>query len=74
MSEEPTGDAVDVPIVCTDCDTTSRIPLDEVGEQLERHNERFHDGESVAEVDPALKASLADLLAEDLGVFEAGTD
>ncbi|GAA0523470.1 hypothetical protein SAMN04488066_12340 [Halorubrum aquaticum] len=64
-SEEPT-----VPIVCTDCETETRIPLSDVADALSRHNEGKHDGEEVAEVDPGLKDQLADLVAEDLGLFE----
>ena len=65
MTDEP-----DVPIVCTACETTSRVPLADVADAIERHNDRLHDGESIAEVDPALKDSLADLVAEDMGLFE----
>ena len=64
-SEEPT-----VPIVCTDCETETRVPLSDVADALSRHNEGTHGGEEVAEVDPALKDRLADLVADDLGLFE----
>lgn len=57
-----------VPIVCPECETTSRVALEDVAETIERHNDRLHDGEVVAEVDPALKDQLADLIAEDLGL------
>ncbi|WP_459820303.1 hypothetical protein [Halorubrum luteum] len=63
--EEPT-----VPIVCTDCETETRVPLSDVEDALSRHNEGKHDGESIAEVDPTLKDQLADLIAEDMGLFE----
>lgn len=70
----PTSDsddgAPDVPIACVECGTESRIPLAEVGDALERHNDRFHDGADVAQVDPDIRDSLADLVAEDLGLFE----
>lgn len=66
MSEdEPT-----VPIVCPECDTTSRIALSEVGDAVERHNERLHDGEEIASVDPAIADHLADMVAEDLGLLD----
>lgn len=66
MSEdEPT-----VPIVCPECDTSSRIPLSEVGDTVEQHNERLHDGEEVASVDPAIAEHLTDMVAEDLGLLE----
>lgn len=69
----PTNDddgTADVPIVCSECGTTSRIPLEDVGEALERHNDRFHDGDDVAQVDPDVRERLADLVAEELGLFE----
>lgn len=67
----PTDDAEpDVPVVCPECETTSRVALAEVADAIERHNERLHDGESVAEVDPDLRETLADLVAEDLGLLE----
>ncbi|WP_435160886.1 hypothetical protein [Halorubrum sp. SY-15] len=64
-SEEPT-----VPIVCTACETETRVPLDELEDALSRHNEHAHDGEPVAEVDPAIKDQLADLVARDLGLVD----
>ncbi|WP_281194344.1 hypothetical protein [Halorubrum sp. F4] len=64
-SEDPT-----VPIVCTDCETETRVPLSDVADALSRHNEGKHGGEEVAEVDPGLKDRLADLVADDLDLFE----
>jgi hypothetical protein len=58
-----------VPIVCPECDTTTRIPLSEVADTLEGHNERLHDGDEVAQVDPDLAEQLADVVAEDLGLL-----
>ena len=63
--DEPT-----VPIVCSACDTTTRIPLPEVSEAVDRHNENVHDGEAIAEIDPAIVESLADLVAEDMGLLD----
>ncbi|MFC3960232.1 hypothetical protein [Halovivax cerinus] len=63
--DEPT-----VPIVCPACETTSRVPIDDVADTVEGHNERHHDGEAIAEVDPALKDQLADLVVDDLGLLE----
>lgn len=63
-------DPPEVPIVCPDCDTTSQVPLPDVGEMLETHNDRLHDGEDVAKVDPAVADHLADMVAEDLGLLE----
>jgi hypothetical protein len=64
-ADEPT-----VPIVCEDCGTDTRIPVEDVGDSLEQHNERFHEGEEVAAVDPAVADELADLVAADLGLLE----
>jgi hypothetical protein len=63
-------DEPSVPIVCDQCGTETRVPLDRLGDALEKHNEQKHDGETVAEVDPAIKDRLADLVAEDLGLFD----
>lgn len=59
-----------VPIVCPRCETTTDVPLPEVAETLDRHNESVHDGEAVAQVDPDLAAQLQDLVAEDMGLLE----
>lgn len=63
-----------VPIVCTSCETTSRVPLDDVAEAIDRHNDRLHDGVPIAEVDPVLKDRLADLIVEDLRLFDESDD
>jgi len=63
--DEPT-----VPIVCTACDTTTRVPLADVADAVDRHNENVHDGEDVAEIDPAIVSSLADLVVEDMGLLD----
>jgi hypothetical protein len=56
----------DVPIVCPECGTETRIPISDVASTLEAHNANRHDGEDIAQVDPALAAELADLVAEDM--------
>lgn len=61
-----------VPIICPACETETEVPLDDVASTLERHNEQLHDGEEIAQVDPDLADQLADLIAEDLGLFEDG--
>ncbi|ARS90223.1 hypothetical protein [Natrarchaeobaculum aegyptiacum] len=66
-ADEPT-----VPIVCSECETTSRIPLSEVADAIARHNDRLHDGVDVAMVDPEISEAIADLAAEDLGLLEDG--
>lgn len=58
-----------VPIVCEDCGTETRVPLPDVAETLDRHNDQRHDGEEIAQVDPALADELADLVAEDLDLL-----
>ena len=63
--EEPT-----VPIVCPECDTTSRVALEAVADTVDNHNDRHHDGEEIAGVDPALKEQLANLVVEDLGLLD----
>ena len=63
-----------VPIVCPACETRSRVPLEEVADTVERHNERLHDGEDVAEVDPAIAEHIADLVATDMGIFDDEDD
>ncbi|MDZ5809897.1 hypothetical protein U4E84_00830 [Halorubrum sp. AD140] len=64
------ADDPSVPIVCTECDTETSVPLSDVADALARHNDGKHDGEEVAEVDPVLKDRLADLVAEDLGLLD----
>lgn len=59
-----------VPIVCDACDTTSRVPIDDLEATLAKHNERFHDGEAGAQVDPDIADQLADLVAEDMGLYD----
>ena len=63
-------DEPSVPIVCTECETETSVPLSDVADALAKHNDGKHDGDEVAEVDPALKDRLADLVAEDLGLFD----
>ncbi|WP_181685740.1 hypothetical protein [Halorhabdus salina] len=65
-----TDDESSVPIVCDECGTTAQIPLSDLADQLEAHNERMHDGEPVAEVDPDVADQLADLVADELGLLD----
>ncbi len=65
-SDDETG----VPVQCEACDTRTRVPLSDLAEAIERHNEDVHDGEAVAEVDPDLKEQLANLVVDDLGLLE----
>lgn len=59
----------EIPIVCPECGTDSRIPFAEVEDAIENHNDRLHDGEAVASVDPEVFDHLADRVAADLGLF-----
>lgn len=59
-------ESTDVPIVCEHCGTHTRVPLPDLVETLEAHNEGLHDGEEVATVDPELADHLLDLVADDL--------
>ncbi|WP_302082202.1 hypothetical protein [Salinibaculum rarum] len=63
-------DEPEVPIVCEVCGTETTIPLSDVGEMLETHNENQHDGEEHAQVDPTLAEQVQDLVAEDMGLLE----
>ncbi|MES3516861.1 MAG: hypothetical protein PPP58_04260 [Natronomonas sp.] len=63
-------DPPEIPIVCSECDTRTRVPFDEFEAAIESHNESVHAGESIAEVDPVVREHLADRLAEELGLLE----
>ncbi|WP_121822622.1 hypothetical protein [Halostella salina] len=63
-------DQPDVPVICPKCDTRTQVPLDDVSESVARHNDQLHDGEAVAEVDPAIREHLADRVAEDIGLLD----
>ena len=63
-----------VPVVCPDCGTETDMSIDEVADAVERHNERLHDGEQVAQIDPAIADQVTDLVAEDLGLLEDSAD
>ncbi|WP_222918136.1 hypothetical protein [Natrinema sp. SYSU A 869] len=69
-TSESDGDAPRVPVVCPDCETTSRVPLSDVAEAIERHNDQLHDGDDIAEVDPDIADRIADLAATELGLLE----
>ena len=71
MTDEEADDEPTVPIVCEDCGTTSRVPLSELRESIDTHNEHRHDGEEIARVDPVLADALADAVADDLGLLDA---
>jgi hypothetical protein len=66
----PTDEDPRVPIVCAECETTSRVPLSDVADAIEKHNDQLHDGADVAQVDPEVVRHVTDLAAEDVGVYE----
>jgi len=63
------ADEPEVPIICPECDTTTRLPISEVADNLEQHNNRMHNGEDIAQVDPDIAEQLQDIVAEDLGLL-----
>ena len=63
-------DTPTVPIICPECETTTRIPVDDLADSLQRHNEQLHDGEDIAHVDPDIADQLQNIVAEDLGLLE----
>ncbi len=69
MSGE-SSDETTVPVVCSACETTTRVSLSQLAEALERHNDNQHDGEQIAEVDPDVADQVADLVAKDLGLLD----
>lgn len=62
-------DVPDIPLVCPDCGTETRVPITEASERADRHNESVHDGEDVAGIDPDIADHLLDLIAEDMGLL-----
>jgi hypothetical protein len=69
MVDDTSTSPTQVTIVCSARETRTKVPLAELAESVERHNQQQHDGEEIAEVDPALAAELADLVAEELGLL-----
>jgi hypothetical protein len=65
----PNEEDTTVPVVCPECETTTRVALSTVAESIERHNDQLHDGEDIAQVDPELAEQLQDLVAKDLGLL-----
>jgi hypothetical protein len=68
--ESMTDDVPKIPIVCPVCETRAKIPFSNVEETVTDHNERLHDGDPVAAVDPDVFDHLADQVAVDLGLLE----
>lgn len=63
-------DSPRVPIVCQECDTESMVPFSAIEETIDSHNERMHDGESIAEIEPSVRSRLQDVLAEEMGLLD----
>lgn len=68
MSSE--NEPPEIPVVCSECDTRTKLPFPEVEEAVARHNRQLHDGEPVAEVDPVVLEELTDFVAADLGLLD----
>ncbi|MFP4530723.1 MAG: hypothetical protein ACLFNC_05465 [Halodesulfurarchaeum sp.] len=66
----PTEDVPEITIICPACGTETAVPFPDVEATIDAHNERQHDGEPVAEIDPAVKSRLQDLLAEEMGLLD----
>jgi hypothetical protein len=71
MPREGDNQSPTVPYVCSGCESETAVPIDDVAAAIERHNQQLHDGNSVAQVDPAIKDELASLVAKDLGLIDA---
>jgi hypothetical protein len=72
MNDDADANAPTVPVVCPECETTTRVAVSEVAEAVATHNENRHDGEGIAHVDAAIVDRIADLAAEDLGLTDDG--
>ncbi|MFB6178334.1 MAG: hypothetical protein ABEI77_01260 [Halorientalis sp.] len=73
MANDTSDEQPTVPIRCSACETTTRVPLSKLAATLDRHNDQQHDGEQVAEVDPDVADRIADLVAEDMGLLDGDT-
>lgn len=59
----------EVRLRCPDCGTEAMVPVTEVANRADRHNESVHDGEPVAGIDPEVADHLLDLIAKDMGIL-----
>lgn len=71
MSREGDTQSPTVPIVCPRCESETGVPINDVAAAIDRHNEQLHDGQAIAQVDPAIKDELASLVARDLGLIDS---
>lgn len=58
------------PVICPGCETETRVALSDLEESIDRHNEQLHDGEEVAQIDPAVADEMLNLAAEDMGLYD----
>lgn len=63
-------DGPQVPIHCPECETTTRVPLPDLQERIESHNESVHDGDDVAQVDPDVAEQFQQVVLEESGLLE----
>jgi hypothetical protein len=63
-------DGPQVPIHCPECETTTRVPLSDLQERIESHNESVHDGDDVAQVDPDVAEQFQNIVLEESGLLE----
>lgn len=63
-------DDPEVPIHCPACETTTRVPLAALQERIESHNEAVHDGDDVAQVDPAVAEQFRNIVLEESGLLD----
>jgi hypothetical protein len=61
-------DELAVTVRCPECGTETDVPVSDLEETITTHNERRHDGEDVAGVDPELLDAVRDMVADDLGL------
>lgn len=63
-------DGPQVPIHCPECETTTRVPLADLQDRIESHNEAVHDGDDVAQVDPGVAEQFQNIVLEESGILE----
>lgn len=57
-------------MVCPECDTETSVALSDLEAAIDRHNDQLHDGDEVAQIDPAVADHVLDLAAEDMGLYD----
>jgi hypothetical protein len=46
------------------------VALSDLEGSIDRHNDQLHDGDDVAQIDPAVADHVLDLAAEDMGLYD----